>query len=260
MKGNSVCGQGFCLPQLFAALALKIRPYIREPNIIPRAHLLSSYLPELCLHLMATTTISHWRSFREAIMGSPRAPVETPQAPHKVGELVYATVLVESPMVAFKRICGDNISGKEARRNEKQRSNEEDQKIGDKGPRPCVILSTKHHKHNTKIEWEYELCLLTSFGGQAYSQLDGDLKRLALPVCQNSGQPDECADETRIPAFVITPPLKPRANSYLIGCPITRSGRCIVSPGGAAMEPEEVIRLRKYCDWIKRQKREVLST
>lgn len=208
---------------------------------------------------MATTTVPHRRSFRDAVMSRPAAPVEAPQAPqapHKVGELVYATVLAESPMFVFKLICGDKIYGKARRRNKKQRSNEEGQKIGEKRPRPCVILSTKHH---TKSEWEYELCLLTSFGNKAYSQLDGDLKRLALPVYQNSNQPNECANETKIPAFVITPPLKPRANSYLIGCPIFRSGRCIKSAGGAAMEPEEVFRLRRYCNWIKQQKREVSS-
>jgi hypothetical protein len=204
---------------------------------------------------MSTTVYSSWSD--ALVRGPSTASIE---APHKVGEVVHATVLVGSPMNAFDLSCS---SGSDRRRKELQanahRMNEENNQIMDKPPRPCVIISTEQVTRN---RWNYELCLLASFGNKPYSELTGDTKRLALPVYQGLDQPSDCERETRIPAFVFQPLLKPRPSSYLIGYPIVRSGSCIQSVAGEAehaMAREEVRRLKTHCDRIKQQKREVLS-
>jgi len=209
---------------------------------------------------MTTTTVPRRRSYLEALTGGSRSRNEPP---YKVGELVYATVLVDTPMSAFKHSCREKISKGDRRLAEQQaetrRRNEENGQIGDKRPRPCVILSTKEI---TRDKWEYELCLLTSFGNTAYSQLDRDTKRLTLPVYQEGDEPNECESETKVTAFVFKPPLKPRSCSYLIGYPIMRLGSCIQSVIGdvkPAMAVEEVRRLKKYCSWIQSQKRKSSS-
>ena len=213
---------------------------------------------------MATPTVTRRLSYSEVLVQGSRPRSE---APHQVGELVYATVLVESPMSAFRSFCEPKLRKSEKRKAEREererRSKEEKGEIQGKGPRPCIILSTKKLP---KDKWEYQLCLLTSFSKKPYSELPADEKRLALPVSQEGDQPNECEDETRIPAFVLKPAMKPRSESppsYLIGYPITRSGSCIIQSGTddvkRFMDFEEVKRLKKYCDWIKEQKQEVSS-
>ena len=227
---------------------------------------------------MATTTAAPRRSYSDTLTQSSgsRIDIQAPsrieiQAPYKVGELVYATVLVKSPMSAFDLFCkSTELSGKLMRQAKKEaatrRLNEENGEIGGKTPRPCVIISTRRLP---KDQWEYELCLLTTFDNKAYSELPADEKRLALPVYQEDGKPNQCADETRIAPFEFTPPLKPpkppkppRPNSYLIGYPIARSGSCIQGVFGndqPVMAIEEVERLKRYCNWIKEQRGEVSS-
>ena len=222
---------------------------------------------------MATPTVARRLSYSDVLVqGSrPRSEVQgshpPSEAPYQVGELVYATVLVESPMSAFRSSCEPKLRKKEKREAERaektRRLKEEAGEIEDKGPRPCIILSTKKLP---KDKWEYQLCLLTSFSQKGYSELPADPKRLALPVSQEGDQPNECEDETRIPAFVLKPAMKQRPDSphsYLIGYPITRSGSCIqtraIDDVKRVMDFEEVKRLKKYCDWIKEQKREVSS-
>lgn len=209
---------------------------------------------------MATAIATPRRSYSDVLTHSPGSRKE---APYKVGELVYATVLVNSPMSDFDSSCNPKLSKKLKDQAEKaaetRRLQEEKGEIGNKTPRPCVIISTISLP---KDQWEYELCLLTTFDNTAYSELPADEKRLALPVYQGE-KPNECADQTRIAAFVFTPPPKPpKSDSYLIGYPITRSSSCIRGVFGddkPVMGPEEVKRLRRYCDWIKEQKRDVLS-
>jgi hypothetical protein len=214
---------------------------------------------------MSTAAAQPRRSFRDVLVNGSGPRIE---APYKVGELVYATVLVDSPMSAFNLLCRRKLSKKKTksqterqaeRQAEARQRNEESQQIKDKNARPCVILSTTQI---TKDKWEYELCLLTSFSDKAHSQLTADAKRLALPVYQEGGQPNDCEAETGIPAFVFQPPLKPRPYSYLVGYPIIRAGSCIQSTIDDVkpfMDTGEVERLKKHCDWIRDRKRDVLS-
>jgi hypothetical protein len=207
---------------------------------------------------MTTTAAPRRRSYLEALT---QCSGSRKEAPYKVGELVYATVLVNSATSAFELLCREKLRKSEKSQAEAEaaarRKKEENGDIGDKSPRPCVILSTKQLPRD---KWEYELCLLTSFNNTPYSWLEGDAKRLALPVYQEGD--NECESETKIPAFVFEPLLKPRPYSYLIGYPITRLGGCIQSVIGdakPAMALEEVERLKRYCGWIRAQKRTVTS-
>jgi len=231
---------------------------------------------------MATPTATRQLSYSEVVatplpIGLP-PPIDLPppiEAPFKVGELVYATVLAESPMSAFRLLCTPDASPSEKRQVERaakaRKLDEERGEIGEKGPRPCIILSTKQL---TTDRWEYELCLLTSFDDKAYNQLPPEEKRLALPVYHGDDQPTQCEVETTIRAFVLKPPMKkppvkppvkerrPDSCAYIIGYPITRSSGCITSTIGdvkPVMDSEEVERLKKQCDWIKKHKGDVSS-
>jgi len=209
---------------------------------------------------MSTAAAAPRRSFRDVVAQGSCSRIEPP---YKVGELVYATVRVESPMSAFRLSCRGKLKKKERRLADQEaktrRGNEESGEIKGSRARPCVILSTQQLTRNT---WVYVLCLLTSFDNKAHSQLPADEKRLALPVYQGGGQRNDCEVETGIPAFVFQPLLKPRAYSYIIGYPITRSGSCIqrvIGDDKPVMDLGEVRRLKEHCDWIRDRKRGVFS-